>query len=79
MALSVIRSVKEDELHPQPAEELALSIVVPCFEKAAGLPELVRRCSASAYSVAGDSHEIIMVDDGSSDESWQVMTALMRE
>jgi len=78
MALSVIRSVSED-LDPQPAEELALSIVVPCFDEAIGLPELVRRCSASAHAVVGDSYEIILIDDGSSDGSWPVMTSLMRE
>ena len=78
MALSVIRSVKE-VLDRQPAEELGLSIVVPCFDEAIGLPELVRRCSASAHAAVGDSYEIILVDDGSSDGSWLVMTALMRE
>jgi len=79
MALSVIRSVKEEDPPPRPAEELGLSIVVPCFDEAVGLPELVRRCSASASSVVGDSYEIILVDDGSTDSSWQVMTSLMRE
>jgi glycosyltransferase involved in cell wall biosynthesis len=78
MALSVIRSVKE-EPDPHPAEELGLSIVVPCFDEALGLPELVRRCSASACSVVGDSYEIILVDDGSTDGSWPVMTSLMRD
>jgi polyisoprenyl-phosphate glycosyltransferase len=78
MAVSVIRSVKED-LYPQPVEELELSIVVPCFDEAMGLPELVKRCSASAYAVVGDSYEIILVDDGSTDSSWHVMTSLRRE
>jgi polyisoprenyl-phosphate glycosyltransferase len=78
MVVSVIRSIRED-LHPQPAEELELSIVVPCFDEAIGLPELVRRCSASACAVVGDSYEIVLVDDGSTDNSWQVMTSLRRE
>jgi polyisoprenyl-phosphate glycosyltransferase len=78
MTLAVIRSVKED-IQSQPAGELELSIVVPCFDEAMGLPELVRRCCASAWAAVKDSYEIILIDDGSSDGSWQVMTSLMGE
>jgi glycosyltransferase involved in cell wall biosynthesis len=76
--LTVIHSVKED-IQSQPASELELSIVVPCFDEAMGLPELVRRCCASAWTAVKDSYEIILIDDGSSDGSWQVMTSLMGE
>jgi polyisoprenyl-phosphate glycosyltransferase len=56
--------------------ELQLSIVVPCLNEAEGLGELVRRCGASAAAQVGNSYEIILVDDGSVDGTWQAMTAL---
>jgi polyisoprenyl-phosphate glycosyltransferase len=78
MTLSIIHSVKED-IQPRPADELKLSIVVPCFDEAMGLPELVRRCCASARAAVDDSYEVILVDDGSGDDSWQIMNTLMAE
>jgi len=53
-----------------------LSIVVPCFNEEACLPELHRRLSAAAHEAAGPAHEIVLVNDGSRDASWQVMQAL---
>jgi dolichol-phosphate mannosyltransferase len=54
----------------------ALSIVIPCYNEEACLAELHRRVSAAARSVAGDSHEIVLVNDGSRDSSWRVMEEL---
>ncbi|MDO9298391.1 glycosyltransferase family 2 protein [Bradyrhizobium sp.] len=54
---------------------LGLSIVVPCFNEEPGLAELVRRCCESASSAVGDSFELILVDDGSSDRTWDVITS----
>lgn len=55
---------------------LALSIVVPCYNEEACLPELHRRLSAAAHEAVGTNHEIVLVNDGSKDASWQVMQAL---
>jgi polyisoprenyl-phosphate glycosyltransferase len=55
---------------------LALSIVVPCFNEEACLPELHRRLSEAARETVGAAHEIVFVNDGSRDSSWQVMQAL---
>jgi polyisoprenyl-phosphate glycosyltransferase len=55
---------------------LALSIVVPCYNEEATLPELHRRVSAAAHEVVGPSHEIVLVNDGSKDASWRVMQAM---
>jgi len=57
----------------QPIESLALSIVVPCFNEEMGLHELVRRCCESATAAVGDGHELILVDDGSTDGTWQTI------
>ena len=54
----------------------ALSIVVPCYNEEACLPELHRRLSAAAHEAVGADHEIVLVNDGSRDASWQVMQAL---
>lgn len=54
----------------------ALSIVVPCFNEAACLDVLHARISAAARAVVGDDHEIVLVNDGSRDQSWAVMERL---
>lgn len=46
--------------------KVALSIVVPVFNEEAIVPELIRRL-VQACSVITDSHEIILVNDGSKD------------
>lgn len=52
-----------------------ISIVVPLFNEEESLPELIswidRVCTANHYRF-----EVIMIDDGSTDRSWQVITDL---
>ena len=55
---------------------LALSIVAPCYNEEASLGELYRRCAAAAEKAVGRSFEIVLVNDGSSDRSWDVLRAL---
>ena len=45
----------------------ALSIVVPCFNEEACLPELHQRLSAAARQASGDDYELVLVNDGSRD------------
>jgi polyisoprenyl-phosphate glycosyltransferase len=54
----------------------SLSIVVPCFNEEACLPELHARLSKAAVAVAGEDYEIVLVNDGSRDGSWAMMQAL---
>jgi dolichol-phosphate mannosyltransferase len=54
----------------------ALSIVVPCYNEEACLGELHGRLSAAARKVAGEAYEIVLVNDGSRDHSWEMMRAL---
>lgn len=51
----------------------ALSVVAPCFNEQAVLPEFLRRVGAVLDGIGG-SAEIVVVDDGSSDGTWAVMT-----
>jgi glycosyltransferase involved in cell wall biosynthesis len=51
-----------------------VSIVVPIYNEAAVLDELCRRLQAALSDVA--QHEIVVVDDGSTDGSWDLLCAL---
>jgi polyisoprenyl-phosphate glycosyltransferase len=50
-----------------------LSIVVPCFNEEACIPELHRRLTAAAREAVGEAYEIVLVNDGSRDGSWPAM------
>jgi polyisoprenyl-phosphate glycosyltransferase len=52
----------------------ALSVVVPCFDEEAGLRELHRRITAICQEI--DGYEIILVNDGSRDNTWNLMRQL---
>ena len=39
--------------------------------------ELIRRCSESASAVVGAEYELILVDDGSTDATWNAIKAAM--
>lgn len=65
----------QDATQQQQADVLELSIVVPCFNEEPGLTELVRRCSESAALAVGDNYELILVDDGSTDGTWDAITS----
>ena len=53
-----------------------LSIVVPCFNEEACIPELHRRLTAAAREAVGEAYEIVLVNDGSRDGSWPAMQEL---
>ncbi len=56
-----------------------LSIVVPCYNERDCLPELHRRVSSVAAHNCDGNHEIILVNDGSTDDSWAVMQRIAAE
>lgn len=57
-------------------QRLELSVVVPVYNEADSLKELTERLMAVLSAEAGDSFEILFIDDGSTDESWERITAL---
>ncbi|HTG49561.1 MAG TPA: glycosyltransferase family 2 protein [Gemmatimonadales bacterium] len=61
-----------------PAEALDVSVLVPAKDEAPNLPEFVRQCD-EALRPAGFSFEVIVVDDGSRDESARVLRELGRQ
>jgi glycosyltransferase involved in cell wall biosynthesis len=56
-----------------------LSIVVPCFNEEAVLPETLKRLSALLNELVADGRaseesRLVLVDDGSRDRTWQMIT-----
>ena len=65
-----------DQLTSPTRPECDLSIVVPLFNEEESLPELM---SWIAKVLDGRSYEVVFVDDGSNDGSWEVVTRLKEE
>jgi phenylacetate-CoA ligase len=61
-----------------PQGEPQLSIIVPCYDEEANLPELVRR-TREALALHRLSAEILLVDDKSRDRTRAVIESLARE
>ncbi|GAA3983435.1 glycosyltransferase family 2 protein [Hymenobacter antarcticus] len=55
-----------------------ISIVIPLLNEAESLPELTRWI-ARVLQANGLTYELILIDDGSTDDSWAVMEALAEE
>jgi dolichol-phosphate mannosyltransferase len=60
-------------------DQLQVSIVVPCYNEELGIDELVRRCCESAAAVFGASYELILIDDGSTDGTWDRISAQVQK
>lgn len=58
-------------------EKLDISVVIPLLNEEESLPEL-EAWIARVMSANDFSYEIIFIDDGSSDASWEVITSLRR-
>ena len=54
----------------------ALSVVIPCYNEAACLSVLYSRVAAAARTAVGEDFEILLINDGSRDDSWPIMQAL---
>ena len=54
----------------------ALSVVIPCYNEAACLELLHARVSAAARVAVGEDYEILLINDGSKDDTWPVMQRL---
>jgi polyisoprenyl-phosphate glycosyltransferase len=58
------------------AGRLDLSVVAPCYNEALGLAEFHRRVSAICSKTVGTDYEIILINDGSRDGTWSLMSEL---
>jgi polyisoprenyl-phosphate glycosyltransferase len=59
---------------PEPRPRL--SVVAPCFDEAEGLGEFCRQLGEACEASVGKSYEIVLINDGSRDETWSVMRHL---
>ncbi|GBD06511.1 Undecaprenyl-phosphate 4-deoxy-4-formamido-L-arabinose transferase [bacterium HR21] len=62
-----------------PHDPCLLSLVVPFYNEAESLPELLPRLIAVAEQIAGQAYEIWLIDDGSTDGSFQVVRRFAQE
>ena len=63
---------------PRPGR-MFLSIVVPCCNEEEGLREFHRQMTAAARALCGQRFELILVDDGSTDNTWKLINELSAE
>ena len=56
------------------ARAIALSVVAPCFNEQSCLREFHRRTTTACQRV--DAYEIVLVDDASRDDTWQIIQSL---
>ena len=54
----------------------ALSIVVPCYNEQECLPALHDRLTKAARGAGGHDYELVLVNDGSNDRTWEMMREL---
>jgi dolichol-phosphate mannosyltransferase len=57
------------EMRAQPS----VSVAIPVYNEEAVIPELLRRTREVLDGIPGGPHQIVMVDDGSSDHTWQLL------
>lgn len=55
-----------------------LSIVVPCYNEEEVLPEFKKRLTAALEAIPS-SCEIVLIDDGSKDKTWEIMSRYQSE
>jgi len=63
----------------QTRHSITLSVVAPCFNESEGLTAFYQRVTAVCQSVVPSSYEIVLVNDGSTDDTWLRIRALARE
>jgi glycosyltransferase involved in cell wall biosynthesis len=71
------REAAQPTLHPAPplTDAVDVSVLVPAKDEAENLP-LFMELAAAAFASAPHRYEVIVVDDGSEDETWRVLNAL---
>jgi glycosyltransferase involved in cell wall biosynthesis len=60
--------------NPRPA----LSVVAPCYNEQEVLPLFVERMAAACHAAVGADYEIVLVNDGSRDRTWEIITTAAR-
>jgi glycosyltransferase involved in cell wall biosynthesis len=61
------------------SEHLSVSVAIPVYNEEAVVPELLRRTFAVLDEIPGGPHEIVLVDDGSSDRTLEVLESAAKK
>ncbi len=64
------------QLPAEAAARCALSIVIPCYNEEDNVAALHRRVSDAAAGVVGTDYELVLVNDGSTDGTWDRIARL---
>jgi glycosyltransferase involved in cell wall biosynthesis len=54
-------------------EQPRVSVAIPVYNEEAIVPELLRRTRTVLDGIPGGPHQIVLVDDGSSDRTWELL------
>jgi glycosyltransferase involved in cell wall biosynthesis len=54
-------------------DQPSVSVAIPLYNEEAVLPELLRRTRTVLDEMPGGPHQIVLVDDGSSDRTWELL------
>jgi dolichol-phosphate mannosyltransferase len=71
MAIGLFQGEGEEEM----SRTFRLSVAVPLYNEESVLPDFLRRTRAVLERIAGGPHEIVLVDDGSSDRTPEILEA----
>lgn len=73
----MLHNPKIESVAPQPADApsassaIALSVISPSFNEENGIVEFYRRVSTAVHDARVGTYELVLVDDGSSDATWE--------
>ncbi len=70
---------KSQQGNPGPGNAPLISVVIPLFNEEESLEELGARLVPVLQKMSGGAYEVIFVDDGSTDSSYEVLRKLNRE
>src|SRR5580692_8212428 len=62
--------------HGDRAQPVRLSLVIPTYNEAKNVGELVERLTNLLEGPLGDAYELIVVDDDSPDRTWELAQAM---
>ena len=66
----------EEHRGAQPAERVDVSVLVPAKDEAENLPLFMELADAAFRAHPSVSYEVVVIDDGSRDDTWAVLTRL---